>query len=91
MKNSPGPLAPPDLRRPSLKMTARSYSFTTLMERLIYILKKGLEDLEAKPDADREGDEDKEVGASNNDGCKPAAFLEKFPVMIRTLFGFGNF
>ena len=91
MKNSPGPLAPPDLRRPSLKMTARSYSFTTLMERLIYILKKGLEDLEAKPDADWEGDEDQEVGASNNDGCKPAAFLKKFRVMMRTLFDFGNF
>ena len=29
MKNTPGPLAPPVRRRPSLKMTARSYSWTT--------------------------------------------------------------
>ena len=29
-KNRPGPLAPPALRRPSLKMTALSYSWTTL-------------------------------------------------------------
>ena len=32
MKNRPGPLAPPDLRRPSLKMTALSYSCTTLTQ-----------------------------------------------------------
>ena len=30
MKNIPGPLAPPDRRRPNLKITALSYSFTTL-------------------------------------------------------------
>ena len=29
MKNMPGPLAPPFLRRPSRKITALSYSFTT--------------------------------------------------------------
>ena len=29
MKNTPGPEAPPDSSRPSLKMTARSYSWTT--------------------------------------------------------------
>ena len=29
MKKTPGPLAPPDSSRPSLKMTALSYSWTT--------------------------------------------------------------
>ena len=29
MKNTPGPLAPPDRSLPSLKMTALSYSWTT--------------------------------------------------------------
>ena len=29
-KNTPGPLAPPDTSLPSLKMTALSYSWTTL-------------------------------------------------------------
>ena len=32
MSRDPGPLAPPDRRRPSLKMTALSYSWTTLTE-----------------------------------------------------------
>lgn len=33
MKNIPGPLAPPLRSRPSLKMTTRSYSCTTLMQK----------------------------------------------------------
>ena len=31
-KKTPGPRAPPDRRRPSLKMTALSYSWTTFTE-----------------------------------------------------------
>ena len=38
MKNTPGPLAPPDRSLPSLKMTARSYSWTTL---IVYRREKG--------------------------------------------------
>lgn len=33
MKNIPGPLAPPVTKRPSLKITARSYSCTTLIQK----------------------------------------------------------
>lgn len=33
MKNIPGPLDPPRTNRPSLKMTARSYSCTTLTQK----------------------------------------------------------
>lgn len=33
MKKIPGPLAPPLSKRPSLKMTTRSYSCTTLMQK----------------------------------------------------------
>ena len=34
MKNTPGPRAPPVRRRPSLKMTALSYSWTTLTTKM---------------------------------------------------------
>ena len=34
MKNTPGPLAPPDRSLPSLKMTALSYSWTTLTAKM---------------------------------------------------------
>ena len=33
MKKSPGPTGPPDLTRPSRKMTALSYSWTILMQK----------------------------------------------------------
>ena len=37
MKNMPGPLAPPFLRRPSRKITALSYSFTTWSRWLVFL------------------------------------------------------
>ena len=47
IKNSPGPFAPPDLKRPRRKMTALSYSLT------IFTQKK----------TDRESDDDQEQRA----------------------------
>ena len=62
-KKMPGPLAPPFLRRPRRKMTARSYSFTTCRE-------EGEEEhLHTEEEGEGEGGEAAEDGEEGDEEC----------------------
>ena len=58
MKNTPGPLAPPVRRRPSLKITARSYSWTTWRGAEVTDLLRGQTDLDGEQEGEGQRAED---------------------------------
>ena len=74
-KKSPGPLAAPDWRRPSRKITALSYSFTIQKNVNINFFFEFQEItkriyLEAEEDTDWESDKDQDIAQSNYKGSK---------------------
>ena len=74
MKNTPGPLAPPDSRSPSRNITALSYSCSVTTSRLkerIERIKERIESLhlhhlDHKDEGEGHGDEDEEDGANHH-------------------------
>ena len=56
IRKPPGPFAPPGRRRPSLKMTARSYSCTTCHH----------DDIDADDGDDGDGDDDDDDGDADD-------------------------
>ena len=82
IKNSPGPLAPPDRKRPRRKMTALSYSWTTWvkLKRRIILLAK--DHLYTAPDGQGQGEEHQQVGEEGDEQTHTAVLLSINKYMV---------
>jgi hypothetical protein len=81
MKKSPGPLAPPETRRPRRKITALSYSWTTLKINFIQDIQK-FTYLNTKPNRDGKSKKHQQVGKEANESPHATIVLSKMLMMI---------